>query len=101
MAAGLKVVGWWVPRATNESPIEDVGTYRLALEGPLPTERRQARQLTTRSAAALRSRSALHLTPTLSIHSHSTGTRMGAPLAFSSTTTNLAGSVLLALRPTT
>jgi hypothetical protein len=27
--------------------------------------------------------------------------RMGAPLAFSSTTTNLAGSVLLALRPTT
>ncbi len=30
-----------------------------------------------------------------------TGVRMGAPLAFSSTTTNLAGSVLLALRPTT
>ena len=31
---------------------------------------------------------------------HFTGVRMGAPLAFSSTTTNLAGSVLLALRPT-
>src|SRR5262245_31658798 len=30
-----------------------------------------------------------------------TGVRTGAPLAFSSTTTNLAGSVLLALRPTT
>ena len=30
-----------------------------------------------------------------------TGVRMGAPLPFSSTTTNLAGSVLLALRPTT
>ena len=29
-----------------------------------------------------------------------TGVRMGAPLAFSSTTTNLAGSVVLALRPT-
>ena len=35
------------------------------------------------------------------LHSHSTGTRMGAPLAFSSTTTNLAGAVVLALRPTT
>jgi len=30
-----------------------------------------------------------------------TGVRMGAPLAFSSTTTNLAGAVVLALRPTT
>ena len=30
-----------------------------------------------------------------------TGVRTGAPLAFSSTTTNLAGAVLLALRPTT
>src|SRR6185436_11186147 len=30
-----------------------------------------------------------------------TGVRMGAPLPFSSTTTNLAGSVVLALRPTT
>ena len=34
-------------------------------------------------------------------HHSFTGVRMGAPLAFSSTTTNLAGSVLLALRPTT
>jgi hypothetical protein len=34
-------------------------------------------------------------------HWSCTGVRMGAPLAFSSTTTNLAGSVLLALRPTT
>jgi len=31
----------------------------------------------------------------------STGVRTGAPLAFSRTTTNLAGFVLLALRPTT
>jgi hypothetical protein len=30
-----------------------------------------------------------------------TGVRIGAPLPFRSTTTNLAGSVLLALRPTT
>ena len=41
------------------------------------------------------------LTPPCPSNSHFTGTRMGAPLAFSSTTTNLAGSVLLALRPTT
>ena len=34
-------------------------------------------------------------------HHSFTGVRMGAALAFSSTTTNLAGSVLLALRPTT
>jgi hypothetical protein len=34
-------------------------------------------------------------------HHSFTGVRMGAPLALSSTTTNLAGSVLLALRPTT
>src|SRR5438445_13702003 len=34
-------------------------------------------------------------------HHSFTGVRMGAPLTFSSTTTNLAGSVLLALRPTT
>ena len=34
-------------------------------------------------------------------HHSFTGVRMGAPLPFSSTTTNLAGSVLLALRPTT
>jgi len=34
-------------------------------------------------------------------HYSFTGVKMGAPLAFSSTTTNLAGSVLLALRPTT
>jgi hypothetical protein len=34
-------------------------------------------------------------------HHSFTGVRMGAPLAFSSTTTILAGSVLLALRPTT
>jgi hypothetical protein len=34
-------------------------------------------------------------------HHSFTGVRMGAPLAFSSITTNLAGSVLLALRPTT
>ena len=34
-------------------------------------------------------------------HHSFAGVRMGAPLAFSSTTTNLAGSVLLALRPTT
>ncbi len=34
-------------------------------------------------------------------HHSVTGVRTGAPLAFSSTTTNLAGSVLLALRPTT
>ena len=34
-------------------------------------------------------------------HHSLTGLRIGAPLAFSSTTTNLAGSVLLALRPTT
>src|SRR5262249_45336730 len=34
-------------------------------------------------------------------HHSFTGVRMGAPLAFSSTTTNLAGSELLALRPTT
>jgi hypothetical protein len=32
---------------------------------------------------------------------HFTGTRMGAPLAFTRMTTNLAGAVLLALRPTT
>jgi hypothetical protein len=30
-----------------------------------------------------------------------TGVKMGAPLPFNSTTTNLAGSVLLALHPTT
>jgi hypothetical protein len=30
-----------------------------------------------------------------------TGVRMGAPLAFRNTTTNLAGAALLALRPTT
>jgi hypothetical protein len=35
------------------------------------------------------------------VHHSFTGVRMGAPLPFSSTTTNLAGSVLLALRPTT
>jgi len=34
-------------------------------------------------------------------HHSFTGVRTGAPLAFSNTTTNLAGSVLLALRPTT
>jgi hypothetical protein len=34
-------------------------------------------------------------------HYSFTGVRMGAPLPFSSTTTNLAGSVVLALRPTT
>jgi hypothetical protein len=34
-------------------------------------------------------------------HHSFTGVRMGAPLPFSSTTTNLAGSVLLAFRPTT
>ena len=34
-------------------------------------------------------------------HHSFTGVRTGAPLAFSSTTTNLAGSVALALRPTT
>ena len=34
-------------------------------------------------------------------HHSLTGVRIGAPLVFSSTTTNLAGSVLLALRPTT
>src|SRR6266850_5856016 len=34
-------------------------------------------------------------------HHSFTGVRMGAPLAFSSITTNLAGSVSLALRPTT
>jgi hypothetical protein len=34
-------------------------------------------------------------------HHSFTGVRMGAPLAFSSTTTNLAGAVALALRPTT
>ena len=34
-------------------------------------------------------------------HYSFTGVRTGAPLAFSSTTMNLAGSVLLALRPTT
>jgi len=34
-------------------------------------------------------------------HHSFTGVRIGAPLPFSSTTTNLAGSVLLALRPTT
>ena len=35
------------------------------------------------------------------VHHSFTGVRTGAPLAFSSTTMNLAGSVLLALRPTT
>ncbi len=34
-------------------------------------------------------------------HHSFTGVTMGAPLPFSNTTTNLAGSVLLALRPTT
>ena len=34
-------------------------------------------------------------------HHSCTGVRTGAPLAFSRITTNLAGSVLLALRPTT
>jgi hypothetical protein len=72
------------------------------------------------SVVALRPRFAfpLHLLSSSRLcpsHSHSTGTRahgaaphwsctgvrMGAPLAFSSTTTNLAGSVVLALRPTT
>ena len=38
---------------------------------------------------------------TLALHHSFTGVRMGAALPFSSTTTNLAGSVLLALRPTT
>ena len=33
--------------------------------------------------------------------SYSTGVRMGAPLFFTKTTRNFAGSVLLALRPTT
>ena len=36
----------------------------------------------------------------LSARSHSAGTRTGAPLVFSSTTTNRAGAVSLALRPT-
>ena len=35
------------------------------------------------------------------VHHSFTGVRMGAPLPFSSTTTNLAGAVVLALRPTT
>ena len=48
---------------------------------------------TKRTVTCLRSPSIVH-------HSFA-GVRMGAPLAFSSTTTNLAGSVLLALRPTT
>jgi hypothetical protein len=34
-------------------------------------------------------------------HHSFAGVRTGAPLPFSSTTTNLAGPVLLALRPTT
>ena len=34
-------------------------------------------------------------------HHSFTGVTMGAPLPFSNTTTNLAGSMLLALRPTT
>ena len=34
-------------------------------------------------------------------HGSGTGVRMGAPVAFSSTTTTLAGAVVLALRPTT
>ena len=34
-------------------------------------------------------------------HYSLTGVKSGAPLPLSSTTTNLAGSVLLALRPTT
>src|SRR5215467_8318493 len=72
------------------------------------------------SVAALRPRSAftLHLISSPRLcpsNSHSpgtrahgaephwsvTGVRIGAPLAFSSTTTNLAGAVVLALRPTT
>ena len=34
-------------------------------------------------------------------YAHSTGVRMGAPLFLTNTTSNFAGSVLLALRPTT
>jgi hypothetical protein len=48
----------------------------------------------------LRGVGAANLLRVRSIYSF-TGVKMGAPLAFSSTTTNLAGSVVLALRPTT
>ena len=100
------------PRRCSRSSRKDGGTYRRVLEGP-------ARRRRAGSVAALRPRSAFtvhvlrspRLCPSTShspgtrahraTHHSCTGVRMGAPLAFSSTTTNLAGAVVLALRPTT
>jgi len=53
------------------------------------------------SSRRTRRRGADPLTPRCPSNSHSTGTTTGAPLSLIKTTTNFAGLVLLAFRPTT
>src|SRR5437870_11997753 len=82
------------------------GTYRHGLEGPSRRKESRARQLTSPSVAALRSRSAFTLNlisspPLCPSNSHSTGTSTGAPLSLIKNTRNFAGLILLAFRPTT